>query len=124
MLFFSDLSGYTAMADQLDPEETREVSSRIFSEIAKTIAHYRGVIEKFIGDAVLAIFGLPAVHEDDPVKAVRAARKIHHMVRSISPEHENRIGRPLRTHSGIHTGLIVTGEMIVKKGSTGLSGIR
>ena len=121
-VLFSDLSGYTAMSDKLDPEEVREVSSRIFSEIAKIIAAYQGFIEKFIGDAVLAIFGLPAVHEDDPVRAVKAAMEIHRLVQSISPEFENRIGQQLRMHSGIHTGLIVTGEMNVEKGIHGVVG--
>jgi class 3 adenylate cyclase/tetratricopeptide (TPR) repeat protein len=121
-VLFSDLSGYTAMADKLDPEEVREVSSRIFSEIARIIARYQGFIEKFIGDAVLAIFGLPAVHEDDPVRAVKAAMRIHRLVQSISPEFEVRIGQQLQMHSGIHTGLIVTGEMIVEKGVHGVVG--
>ena len=67
-VLFSDLSGYTAMSDKLDPEEVREISSRIFAEIAKTIEKYQGFLEKFIGDAVVAIFGLPVVHEDDPVR--------------------------------------------------------
>jgi class 3 adenylate cyclase/tetratricopeptide (TPR) repeat protein len=121
-VLFSDISGYTAMSDKLDPEEVREVSSRIFKEIAKIIGSYQGFLEKFIGDAVLAIFGLPAVHEDDPVRAVRAAMEIHRLVRSIRPELEYRIDQPLRMHSGIHTGLIVTGEMIVEKGVHGVVG--
>ncbi len=121
-VLFSDLSGYSAMSDKLDPEEVREISSRIFAEIAKTIEKYQGFIEKFIGDAVVAIFGLPVVHEDDPVRAVRAAMEIHRLVHSISPEFKARINEQLSMHSGIHTGLVVTGEMIVEKGIHGLVG--
>ena len=121
-VLFSDLSGYTAMSDKLDPEEVREVSSRIFAEIAKIIAKYQGFLEKFVGDAVLAIFGLPAVHEDDPVRAVSAAMEIHRLVQSISPEFKDRINQPLIMHSGIHTGLVVTGEMIMEQGIHGVVG--
>jgi class 3 adenylate cyclase/tetratricopeptide (TPR) repeat protein len=121
-VLFSDLSGYTAMSDKLDPEEVREISSRIFAQIATTIEKYEGFVEKFIGDAVVAIFGMPAVHEDDPVRAVRAAMDIHRLVHSISPEFKTRINEQLRMHSGIHTGLVVTGEMIVEKGVHGLVG--
>ena len=64
-VLFSDLSGYTALSDRLDPEEVREISRIIFAEVAKIVANYQGFIEKFIGDAVLAIFGLPAVHPQE-----------------------------------------------------------
>lgn len=121
-VLFCDLSGYTAMSEQLDPEEVREISSTIFAEIANIIAGYQGFIEKFVGDAVLSIFGLPAVHEDDPIRAVKAARDIHRLVRSIRLESTHRIDLRLNMHSGIHTGLVVTGEMVVEKGIHGLVG--
>jgi class 3 adenylate cyclase/uncharacterized membrane-anchored protein YhcB (DUF1043 family) len=121
-VLFSDLSNYTAMANRLDPEEIREITGRIFSEIANIVAGYKGFIEKFVGDAILAIFGLPKVHEDDPVRAVRAALDIHAFVRSTSPEFRHRINHPLRMHSGIHTGLIVTGWMNLEKGVHGTVG--
>ena len=121
-MLFSDISDSTAIANRLDPEEMRDIFSRIFSEISSVVRGYQGFIEKFVGDAVLAIFGLPTVHEDDPVRAVRAALDIHGIVRLISPEFQHRIERPLRMHSGLHTGLIVTGQMVVEKGIHGTVG--
>ena len=57
-VLFSDLTGYTAMSEKLDPEEVKEITSRIFGEISKIVAKYDGFIEKFAGDAVMAIFGV------------------------------------------------------------------
>jgi len=85
---FSDMSGYTAMTEKLDPEETKEIMGKIFEEISKAVSRYEGFIEKFIGDAVMALFGVPQSHEDDPVRAIKAAREIHEIVSSISPQYE------------------------------------
>ena len=76
-VLFSDLSGYTSMCEKLDPEEVKEIMSRMFGDIARVVAKYEGFIEKFIGDAVVALFGVPRGHEDDPVRAIRAAGEIN-----------------------------------------------
>jgi len=119
---FSDMSGYTTMSERLDPEEVKEITSRIFGEISKIVNKYDGFIEKFIGDAVMAIFGIPKAHEDDPVRAIRAAREIHDLINVMSPEYEQMIGRPLTMHTGINTGLVVTGEVNMEKGTHGVAG--
>ena len=119
---FSDLSGYTAMSEKLDPEEIKEIMSRIFGEIAQVVTKYEGFIEKFIGDAVVAFFGVPQAHEDDPIRAIKVAREIHELVGAMSPEVEKRTGKPITMHTGINTGLIVTGEVDTQKGTHGLSG--
>ena len=121
-VLFSDMSGYTAMSEKLDPEEVKEIMGKIFGEISKAIPRYEGVIDKFIGDAVMALFGVPQSHEDDPVRAIKAAREIHEIVSSISPQYEKRIGKPLAMHTGICTGLVVTGEMNLEKGTPGVLG--
>lgn len=74
-ILFSDLSGYTAMSEKLDPEELKEIMSQVFGQIAQVVANYEGFIEKFIGDAVMAIFGVPKAHEDDPIRAIKAAKE-------------------------------------------------
>jgi class 3 adenylate cyclase len=79
-VLFSDLAGYTAMSEKLDPEEVKDITSRIFGEFSKIISKYDGFIEKYAGDAVMAIFGVPQAHEDDPVRAVRAGMEIHEAV--------------------------------------------
>ena len=121
-VFFSDMSGYTAMSEHLDPEDVKEISSHIFARISEVIDKYEGFVEKFVGDAVMALFGVPKAHEDDPVRAIRAAREIHDLVKALSPELEEKVGRPLSMHTGINTGLVVTGELNMVKGTHGVAG--
>lgn len=121
-VLFSDMSGYTAMSERLDPEEVKEITSRIFGEISQIVGKYDGFIEKFVGDAVMALFGVPKAHEDDPIRTIKAAREIHDVVHAISPELEEKVGKPLSMHTGINTGLVVTGEVNLEKGTHGIAG--
>ena len=121
-VLFSDLTGYTAMSEKLDPEEVKEITSKIFGQISKIVANYDGFIEKYAGDAVMAIFGVPQTHEDDPIRAVKAAREIHQLVDSISPEVEKRISQSISMHTGINSGLVVTGEVDMERGTHGIAG--
>jgi class 3 adenylate cyclase/tetratricopeptide (TPR) repeat protein len=121
-VIFSDLTGYTAISERLDPEEVKEITSRIFSEISKIVGKYDGFIEKYAGDAVMALFGVPKAHEDDPIRAIKVAREIHELVDVISPEIESRIGQPISMHTGINTGLVVTGEVDMERGTHGVAG--
>ncbi len=121
-VLFSDLSGYTAMTERLDPEEVKKIIGQIFGQIAEVITKYEGQVEKFIGDAVMAVFGIPKAHEDDPLRAIWGAREIHEMVNSMSSRLEVRVGRPLLMHTGINTGLVVTGEAMLEKGTLGVAG--
>lgn len=121
-ILFSDMSGYTAITERLDPEDVKDFMSRIFGEIAQVIVKYEGFIERFIGDAVMAIFGVPSAHEDDPIRAIKAAREIHNLVEELSPKLEAKVGQNLSMHSGINTGLVVTGEVDVQKGIHGITG--
>jgi class 3 adenylate cyclase/tetratricopeptide (TPR) repeat protein len=121
-VLFSDLTGYTAMSEKLDPEEVKEITSRIFGKISKVVAKYDGFVEKYAGDAVMALFGATASHEDDPVRAIRAAREIHTLVDTLSPRYKEKIGQSLSMHTGINTGLVITGEVNVEKGTHGVAG--
>ena len=121
-VLFSDLSGYTAMAEKLDPEEVKEITGRIFGEVAKIVDRYEGFIEKYIGDAVVALFGVPKAHEDDHLRAIRAAKEMHEAGSTISLQYEEKIGRRLTFHSGIATGLVVSGEVNLEKGTHGVAG--
>jgi len=121
-VLFSDLTGYTAMSEKLDPEELKEIMSQIFGEIAQVVSKYEGFIEKFVGDAVMSIFGVPKAHEDDPIRAIKVAREIHDLAKAISPKIEEKIGEPLFMHTGINTGLVVTGEVDMEKGTHGVAG--
>ena len=121
-VLFSDLSGYTRMSEKLDPEDLKEITSNIFSQISKITDKYEGFIEKYVGDAVMALFGVPKAHEDDPIRAIRAAKEIHDLVDAKSPEIEKSIGQPIKVHTGINTGLVVTGEVDMEKGTHGVAG--
>jgi class 3 adenylate cyclase len=121
-VLFSDLSGYTAMSEKLDPEEVKDVTGRLFDDVSKIVSKYDGFIEKYAGDAVMALFGADQSHEDDPVRAVKAAHEIHGIVESMSPRYEDNIGQPLQMHTGINTGLVVTGELNLEKGIHGVAG--
>ncbi|MGD0664013.1 MAG: adenylate/guanylate cyclase domain-containing protein, partial [Syntrophorhabdales bacterium] len=94
----------------------------IFGEVAKIVDRYEGFVEKYIGDAVVALFGVPRAHEDDHLRAIRAAREIHEIVNTVSLQYEEKIGRRLTFHTGIATGLVVTGEVNLEKGTHGVAG--
>jgi class 3 adenylate cyclase/tetratricopeptide (TPR) repeat protein/ABC-type dipeptide/oligopeptide/nickel transport system ATPase component len=119
---FADVSGYTTLAERLDPEEVADLTRHLFGEIAKVVFKYEGFIDKFAGDAVMVLFGIPKSHEDDPIRAVRAAIEIHRVVGEISPKAQERIGRPLFVHIGINTGLVVTGESHLEKAAHHVAG--
>jgi len=121
-IVFSDLSGYTSMNERLDPEEVEAIMSRIKIEAVRIVERHEGIVNQFVGDEVLALFGIPTAHEDDPVRAVKAARELHDLVRQISPEVEERIGIKLRMHSGISTGLVVTHLRDIRDGNYGITG--
>ena len=74
-LIFSDLKDSTALGERLDTEALHEVKERYFAAMAAEITRHGGKIEKYIGDAIMAVFGLPQAHEDDALRAVRAARR-------------------------------------------------
>jgi class 3 adenylate cyclase/tetratricopeptide (TPR) repeat protein len=80
-VLFADLVGFTARAEQLDPEDVRAVLSPFYARLRSELERFGGTVEKFVGDAVMALFGAPAAHEDDPERAVRAALAIRDWVR-------------------------------------------
>ena len=119
---FSDLTGYTAMTEKLDPEQVKEITGRIFTGVKQIVAKYEGFIERVMGDGVLAFFGVPRCHEDDPIRAIQAALEIHALVKAMSPEYEAMVGGPLTMHSGINTGLVVTADVDTERGTHGIAG--
>jgi class 3 adenylate cyclase/tetratricopeptide (TPR) repeat protein len=104
-----DITGYAPFSEISDPEAPNNLVSNIFGEIAQIVIKYEGHIETFTNGQVMAFFGLPRVHEDDPVRAVRTAGEIHQVVRRLSLKAQEIIGQPLWARIGIDTGLAVTG---------------
>jgi class 3 adenylate cyclase/tetratricopeptide (TPR) repeat protein len=121
-VLFADVSGYTALAERLDPEEVKDIMSPLFGEITRVILKFEGFIDKFIGDAVMALFGLPWSHEDDPIRAIKVANEIHRVVGRLSQKFHEKIGAPLTMHIGINTGLVVTGEIHLENGTHHVAG--
>ena len=75
-VLFCDVTGSTSLGEQLDPESLRALMSRFFEEMRAVLERHGGTVEKYIGDAVMAVFGIPVVHEDDALRAVRAAAEM------------------------------------------------
>ena len=121
-VLFSDLSGYSKLCERLDPEDVREMMNLVFKEIVGIIVRYEGYIDRIIGDEVLAVFGIPRTHEDDPVRAIRAALDIHSAVPAMTQRFKQRLSEPLAMHSGIATGLVVTGTTGMKRVRHSLTG--
>src|SRR5213080_687248 len=108
-ILFSDVAGSTAMGEKLDPESLREVMGRYFAVMSAAIERHGGTVEKFVGDAVMAVFGLPQAHEDDALRAVRAALEMQSAVQHLNSSLAGRDIPELRIRIGINTGEVVTG---------------
>ncbi|MBI4184772.1 MAG: AAA family ATPase [Proteobacteria bacterium] len=102
-ILFADLAGFTRLSTELDAEELHALVNRLFAVIDRIVADYGGAIDKHIGDAVMALFGAPVAHGDDPLRAVRAAFDIHAAMAKLSEE----VGRVLSMHVGIASGEVV-----------------
>ena len=108
-VFFSDVAGSTQLGEQLDAEAVREVMNRYFGAVSAALERHGGHVEKFIGDAVVALFGVPAAHEDDALRCVRAAVEARQAVRVLGEELQGRLGVRLDVRIGIATGEVVVG---------------
>src|SRR5512141_892667 len=91
-VLFADLVGFTPFAEERDAEDVRETLSRYFELCAEVIGRYGGTVEKFIGDAVMAVWGAPIAHEDDAERAVRAALDLVDSVSALGPSIQARAG--------------------------------
>ncbi|MGH3041439.1 MAG: adenylate/guanylate cyclase domain-containing protein, partial [Gaiellaceae bacterium] len=107
---FSDLVESTSLADALDTEVVREVLARYFEEMRSVLDAHGGTVEKYIGDAIMAVFGLPAIHEDDALRAVRAALEMSAALEALNEELEQRWGVHLAHRTGVNTGEVIAGE--------------
>ena len=109
-VLFSDITGSTSLGELLDPESLRDVMSRYFDLARTVVLRHGGTVEKFIGDAVMAVFGVPAAHEDDALRAVRAATEIRGNLSALNDELERGSGVRLETRTGVNSGEVVAGD--------------
>ena len=106
-IMFADISGFTAMSEDLDPELVRDLMNDCFDNIVPIITQYGGTIDKFMGDGIMALFGAPVSHEDDAERAIHAAIGMRDALKLYSAEKQIDLG----IHFGINTGLVVTGAV-------------
>ena len=109
-MLFCDLAGSTSLGEQLDAESLRRVMQRYYGETRAVLERHGGTVEKFIGDAVMSVFGIPRLHEDDALRAVRAAAELREVLAALNEELEPSFGLRLDVRIGLNTGEVVTEE--------------
>lgn len=110
-VLFADLSGFTAMSEKLDPEEVTTVMNNCLQIMGDAVTAYEGYIDKYIGDCIMALFGAPITHENDPELALRAALDMIKKIDEYNKQLPVKLEKPLGLHIGINTGLVVAGKM-------------
>ncbi|MEO6625283.1 MAG: adenylate/guanylate cyclase domain-containing protein, partial [Burkholderiaceae bacterium] len=110
-VLFADLSGFPAISERLDPEDVRALQTDLLGAMRAVIERYDAFVEKFVGDAVMAVFGAPVAHEDDPQRALHAALEMHACAAELSVRWRHRIGHPLKLHIGVNSGRVVAGTL-------------
>jgi class 3 adenylate cyclase len=108
-VIFADVVGSTALGERVDPETLRWAMQRWFGRMGDAIGRHGGTVENFIGDAVMGVFGIPVIHEDDALRAVRAAAEMRDEVAALRGELRHERGVELAVRIGVNTGEAVTG---------------
>jgi predicted ATPase/class 3 adenylate cyclase len=109
-VIFADISGFTTMSEKLDPEELTNIMNECFRKLGTMIYRYEGIIDKFIGDCIMAIFGAPVTHQDDPERAILACLDMQLALKEIN-EHLEPSLKKLEIHSGVNTGQVIAGKV-------------
>lgn len=108
---FSDLKGSTTLGETLDTEALREVLNVYFNDMRSVLERHGGTVQKYIGDAIMAVFGLPKLHEDDALRAVRAAHEMQGALARLNDRLDERWGVRLHNRTGVYTGEVVAGDV-------------
>src|SRR5436309_13974676 len=109
-VLFCDVIASTALGEGLDPESLRRMLTRYFETALQVIEVHGGTVEKFIGDAVMAVFGVPVLHEDDALRAVRAAAEMRDALARLNIKLDRDRGVTIQTRTGVNTGEVVAGS--------------
>ena len=114
-VIFTDMSGFTSMSETNDPEKILDILNAFFRVLTEPVYRYGGVVDKYIGDAVMALFGAPVGHEDDPERALWAAWEMQQVAKQFAKQFAKRLhartGMTLRIRIGLNTGLVVAGNV-------------
>ena len=109
-IIFADLVGSTVLGESLDAEALRYVTGRYFDTMRAVVERHEGTVEKFIGDAVVALFGVPQVREDDALRAVRAAADMRASLTKLNDELQRDLAVALQIRIGVNTGEVIVGR--------------
>jgi predicted ATPase/class 3 adenylate cyclase len=110
-VMFADISGFTAMSEQRDAEEIVTLVNACLAKLSECVYRYEGTIDKYIGDAIMAVFGAPRAHEDDPERAIRTALAMHEALEEFNARPPLPLADPLGIHIGIGTGYVIAGKI-------------
>ncbi|MBF0191457.1 MAG: tetratricopeptide repeat protein [Magnetococcales bacterium] len=108
-VLFADISGFTAMSEKMDPEEVTNIMNGCMKMLADIVHRYEGYVDKFIGDCIMALFGAPVTHENDPELALRAALDMQKEMEEYNIRLQGRVENPLTLHTGINSGMVIAG---------------
>ncbi len=108
-VLFADIVGYTGLVEHLDPERAKRLVDAAFERLIADIVEHGGRVDKVLGDAIIALFGAPVAHEDDPDRAIRAALKMHESLAAFVEEQD--FDRPIRVRIGVNTGEVLVGRV-------------
>jgi ABC-type oligopeptide transport system substrate-binding subunit/class 3 adenylate cyclase len=106
-VMFADISGFTALAETMDPEAVRDLMNACFARLVPVVRKYGGTVDKFMGDNIMALFGAPVAHENDPERALRTALEMVDTLRKLNVER----GTELELHFGVNTGTVIAGGL-------------
>ncbi len=109
-VLFCDVTGSTTLGESQDPERLRGVMTRYFDETRSAVERHGGTVEKFIGDAVMTVFGVPTLHEDDALRALRAAADLREALGTLNDELERTVGVRIEVRTGVNTGDVIAGD--------------
>lgn len=110
-VLFADVAGFTAISERLDPETVTDAMNEIFTALGAEVEAVGGYVDKVTGDSLMALFGAPVAHEDDALRAVRAAVAMQKAMAVREDATRRLLGRPARLRIGIHSGLVVWGSV-------------
>ena len=115
-IVFADLAGSTGLGERLDPEALRDVQTRYFEAMRAPLERHGGTVEKYIGDAVMAVFGVPVLHEDDALRAVRAAVEMRDGMAALNSRLRADLGIGLTVRIGVNSGEVAAGDIAAGHG--------
>ena len=110
-VLFADITGFTAMSEKLDPEQVTTILNECFRGLVDIVYRYEGFVDKFIGDEIMAIFGAPVAHENDPERAVRCSLEMISFLSRFNTFPPIPLPQPLGIHIGLNTGPVVSGNI-------------